>query len=122
MDEIELKLHDMSSTLQPVDAYALVLEEVNGNRKLPVIIGSLEAKAIRIKMLNYKLPRPWTHDLFLSLTRELGVTLKKILIYRAFISQRQCHCIRGTRINLYLLSCVIEEKIRIVNYILYLIY
>lgn len=54
MDEIELKLHDMSSTLQPVDAYALVLEEVNGNRKLPVIIGSLEAKAIRIKMLNYK--------------------------------------------------------------------
>ena len=32
MDEIELKLHDMSSTLQPVDAYALVLEEVNGNR------------------------------------------------------------------------------------------
>ena len=82
MDEIELKLHDMSSTLQPVDAYALVLEEVNGNRKLPVIIGSLEAKAIRIKMLNYKLPRPWTHDLFLSLTRELGVTLKKILIYK----------------------------------------
>ena len=76
MDEIELKLHDMSSTLQPVDAYALVLEEVNGNRKLPVIIGSLEAKA------NYKLPRPWTHDLFLSLTRELGVTLKKILIYK----------------------------------------
>lgn len=34
MDEIELKLHDMSSTLQPVDAYALVLEEVNGNRKI----------------------------------------------------------------------------------------
>ena len=46
MDEIELKLHDMSSTLQPVDAYALVLEEVNGNRKLPVIIGSLEANAL----------------------------------------------------------------------------
>ena len=71
MDEIELKLHDMSSTLQPVDAYALVLEEVNGNRKLPIIIGSLEAKAIRIKMLDYKLPRPWTHDLFLSLTEKL---------------------------------------------------
>ena len=39
MDEIELKVHDMSSTLQPADAYALVLEEVNGNRKLPIIIG-----------------------------------------------------------------------------------
>ena len=39
MDEIELKVHDMSSTLQLADAYALVLEEVNGNRKLPIIIG-----------------------------------------------------------------------------------
>lgn len=48
MDEIELKVHDMSSTLQPADAYALVLEEVNGNRKLPVIIGSLEAQAIKV--------------------------------------------------------------------------
>ena len=56
MDEIELKLHDMSSTLQPVDAYALVLEEVNGNRKLPVIIGSLEAKAI--SCLLYTSPSP----------------------------------------------------------------
>ena len=82
MDEIELKVHEMSSPLQPVDAYALVLEEVNGNRKLPIIIGSLEAKAIRIKMLDYKLPRPWTHDLFLSLTEQLGVILKKILIYK----------------------------------------
>ena len=48
MDEIELKVHDMSSTLQPADAYALVLEEVNGNRKLPIIIGSLEAQAIKV--------------------------------------------------------------------------
>lgn len=96
MDEIELKLHDMSSTLQPVDAYALVLEEVNGNRKLPVIIGSLEAKAIRIKMLNYKLPRPWTHDLFLSLTRELGVTLKIFRVTpNSLVSDKNKSCVHG---------------------------
>lgn len=58
MDEIELKVHDMSSTLQPADAYALVLEEVNGNRKLPIIIGSLEAQAIKVVMMGYKMPRP----------------------------------------------------------------
>ena len=75
MDEIELKVHDMSSTLQPADAYALVLEEVNGNRKLPIIIGSLEAQAI-------KRPRPLTHDLFLTVTKELGTALKKVLIYK----------------------------------------
>ena len=66
MDEIELKVHDMSSTLQPADAYALVLEEVNGNRKLPIIIGSLEAQAIKVVMMEYKMPRPLTHDLFLT--------------------------------------------------------
>ena len=71
MDEIELKVHDMSSTLQPADAYALVLEEVNGNRKLPIIIGSLEAQAIKVVMMGYKMPRPLTHDLFLTVTKEL---------------------------------------------------
>ena len=75
MDEIELKVHDMSSTLQPADAYALVLEEVNGNRKLPIIIGSLEAQAIKVVMMEYKMPRPLTHDLFLTVTKELGAAL-----------------------------------------------
>ena len=79
MDEIELKVHDMSSTLQPADAYALVLEEVNGNRKLPIIIGSLEAQAIKVVMMGYKMPRPLTHDLFLTVTKELGTALKKVL-------------------------------------------
>ena len=82
MDEIELKVHDMSSTLQPADAYALVLEEVNGNRKLPIIIGSLEAQAIKVVMMGYKMPRPLTHDLFLTVTKELGTALKKVLIYK----------------------------------------
>lgn len=82
MNEIELKVHDMSSILQPADAYALVLEEVNGKRKLPVIIGSLEAQAIKIVMMKYKMPRPLTHDLFLTVTTELGATLQKILIYK----------------------------------------
>lgn len=82
MDEVELNVHDMSSTLQPADAYALVLEEINGNRKLPIIIGSLEAQAIRVVMMGYKTPRPLTHDLFLTLTREIGAKLKKVLIYK----------------------------------------
>lgn len=82
MDEVELNVHDMSSTLQPADAYALVLEEINGNRKLPIIIGALEAQAIRVVMMGYKAPRPLTHDLFLTLTKEIGAKLKKVLIYK----------------------------------------
>lgn len=82
MNEIELKVHDMSSILQPADAYALVLEEVNGNRKLPVIIGAMEAQAIKVVMVKYKMPRPLTHDLLLAVVTELGATLKKVLIYK----------------------------------------
>ena len=80
---VELKIHDMSTTLYPADAYALVLEEVDGGRKLPVIIGHLEAQAIKVMMLKYQPPRPLTHDLFLTVTRQFGIELKKILIYKA---------------------------------------
>ena len=80
---VELKIHDMSTTLYPADAYALVLEEVDGGRKLPVIIGQQEAQAIKVMMMKYQPPRPFTHDLFPTLTMHLGATLKQIVIYKA---------------------------------------
>ena len=80
---VELKIHDMSSTLHPADAYALVLEEVEGGRKLPIIIGRQEAQAIKVMMVRYQPPRPLTHDLFPALTMQLGATLKQIVIYKA---------------------------------------
>ena len=80
---VELKIHDMSTTLYPADAYALVLEEVDGGRKLPIIIGHLEAQAIKVMMLKYQVPRPLTHDLFPTLTMKLGAFLKQIVIYKA---------------------------------------
>ncbi len=83
MREIELKIHDMSTTLHPADAYALVLEEKEGGRKLPIIIGHLEAQAIKVMMVKYHPPRPLTHDLFKGLTEQLGVTMTKMLIYKA---------------------------------------
>lgn len=83
MREIELKIHDMSTTLHPADAYALVLEEKEGGRKLPIIIGHLEAQAIKVMMVKYHPPRPLTHDLFKGLTEQLGVSMTKMLIYKA---------------------------------------
>lgn len=80
---VELKIHDMSTTLYPADAYALVLEEVNGGRKLPIIIGHLEAQAIKVMMVKYLPPRPLTHDLFPAITKHLGAELTRILIYKA---------------------------------------
>ena len=80
---VELKIHDMSTTLYPADAYALVLEEVDGGRKLPIIIGQQEAQAIKVVMMKYQPPRPLTHDLFQTLTMHLGAILKQIVIYKA---------------------------------------
>ena len=80
---VELKIHDMSTTLYPADAYALVLEEVDGGRKLPIIIGQQEAQAIKVMMMKYQPPRPSTHDLFPTLTMHMGATLKQIVIYKA---------------------------------------
>lgn len=81
MNEIELLIHDMSSTIQPADAYALVLEEKYGTRKLPIIIGAQEAYSIKIAMTKYKSPRPLTHDLFITLIRKMEVEFTKVLIY-----------------------------------------
>lgn len=81
MKEVQVRIHDMSSTLHPANAYALVLEEVNGSRKLPIIIGPLEAHAIKVAMKNYQSPRPLTHDLLVELTAQFEITLKKVLIH-----------------------------------------
>jgi bifunctional DNase/RNase len=58
------------------------MEEVNGKRKLPIIIGSLEAQSIRTMLMGYTMPRPMTHDLMLNVTKELQATLKKVVIYK----------------------------------------
>jgi bifunctional DNase/RNase len=81
MSKVQLKIHDISSVLHPADAYALVLEEVNGIRKLPIIIGHLEAQAIKVVMVKYHPPRPLTHDLIQSITEKLGAELKYVEIY-----------------------------------------
>ena len=79
---VELKIHDMSTTLYPADAYALVLEEVGGERKIPIIIGHLEAQAIKVMMVKYHAPRPLTHDLFVAFAQQLEAELRMVLIYK----------------------------------------
>lgn len=81
-EEIELRIHGMSSVMQPANAYALILEEVYGYRKLPVIIGAQEAQAIKVMMMGIKISRPLTHDLLETIIGRLGGHISKILIYK----------------------------------------
>ena len=61
-------------------AYALILKEVNGLRRLPIIIGAFEAQSIALEMEGIKPPRPLTHDLLKNVMDSLGASLNDVFI------------------------------------------
>ena len=63
-------------------AYALVLGEENGSKRIPIIIGGFEAQAIAIQLEGLKPPRPLTHDLFYNFATEYGITVETVYIFR----------------------------------------
>lgn len=80
--KIELQVLNISNSQAQAGAYAMVLGEVDGPRKLPVIIGASEAQALLIEMKGIISPRPLTHNLFASVLEVLGVQLTRVLIYK----------------------------------------
>lgn len=81
--KVELQVLSISNSQAQVGAFAMVLGEVEGERQLPIIIGPTEAQATSLYLKGMKTPRPLTHDLFYSCLNVLGITLPKVLIYRA---------------------------------------
>jgi bifunctional DNase/RNase len=77
---IRLKVIGISYSQTQSGAYALILAEENGERRIPIIIGGFEAQAIVIKLENLEPPRPLTHDLFRSFAEACGVTVEQVLI------------------------------------------
>lgn len=83
MKLIELKVKGISYSETQSGAYALILCETNGNRKLPIIIGGFEAQAIAIALEEEIKPaRPLTHDLFKDFAICFDVNIKKIIIHK----------------------------------------
>ncbi len=84
MEEQRVKLNVLGITFSQVQAgaYALVLSEEDGNRRVPIIIGTPEAQSIAIFLEGLHPPRPLTHELFLSFAEALEVSLKEIYIYK----------------------------------------
>jgi len=66
MKKVKLNILGLSYSQTQTGAYALVLSEADGNRRIPIIIGAVEAQAIAIQLEGLKPPRPLTHDLFLN--------------------------------------------------------
>lgn len=61
-------------------AYALILNEVEGNRRLPIIIGTFEAQAIALELEHIKPPRPMTHDLLKNMIKNFGTDVEQVVI------------------------------------------
>ncbi len=82
MNKIKLNVLGISYSQTQTGAYALVLTEEQGERRIPIIIGGFEAQAIAIQLEGLKPPRPLTHDLFLNFAMSFGINLIEINIYR----------------------------------------
>ncbi|GAA4311175.1 bifunctional nuclease family protein [Mucilaginibacter gynuensis] len=81
MKKIKLDIVGLSYSQTQSGAYALVLGEVSGRRRLPIIIGSFEAQAIAIEIEKMTPSRPLTHDLFKSFAQAYNITVQEIIIY-----------------------------------------
>ncbi len=83
MSLILLSIKGISYSQTQNGAYALVLNEVGGNRTIPIVIGAFEAQAIAIAMeKEITPPRPLTHDLFKNFADAYHIQLKKVLIHK----------------------------------------
>lgn len=95
MKRVKLKVMGISYSQTQSGAYALILLEENGDRRIPIIIGGFEAQAIVIKLENLDPPRPLTHDLFKKFADEFKIYVTEVMIYKleegVFFSRLICN-------------------------------
>ena len=83
MSLVRLKIKGISYSQTQNGAYALILNEVEGDRKLPIVIGAFEAQSIAIALeKEIKPPRPLTHDLFKNFCDRYGIIVKQVIIHK----------------------------------------
>jgi bifunctional DNase/RNase len=102
MDKIRLEIVGMSYSQSQSGAYALILGEVKGNRRLPIIIGGFEAQAIAVELEKMKPTRPLTHDLFKSFADAYLVQLKEVIIdqFKQGVFHAKLVCVQNNIENL----------------------
>jgi len=95
MKRVRLKVMGISYSQTQSGAYALLLIEENGERRIPIIIGGFEAQAIVIKLENLEPPRPLTHDLIKKICDQFDITIIEVVIHKleegVFFSKLTCN-------------------------------
>ena len=98
MNLIKLNVNRISYSQSQNGAYALILEEVDGERKLPIVIGGFEAQSIAIALdKNIEPPRPLTHDLFKTFSKNFQCKTIKGPLGCNLTLQKQFHSILHAR-------------------------
>ncbi|MGA9589657.1 MAG: bifunctional nuclease family protein [Salegentibacter sp.] len=83
MSLVRLNIKGISYSQTQNGAYALILSEVDGERKLPIVIGAFEAQSIAIALeKEIKPPRPLTHDLFKNFADRFEIVVKQVIIHK----------------------------------------
>lgn len=80
MDKVQCEILGLSTSPATGGAYAILLKEIDGSRRLPIIIGAFEAQAIALEMEGIKPPRPLTHDLLKQLVDNLGASVTEVIV------------------------------------------
>lgn len=81
MDKVQVEILGISTSPASNGAYALILRETAGARRIPIIIGGFEAQAIALEMEGIKPPRPLTHDLLKNIVESLSATITEVSIH-----------------------------------------
>lgn len=81
-DKVRLKVLGITYSQVQQDAYALVLEQVGGPYRIPVVVGVSEAQSIAVRLENIVPPRPMPHDIMVSMSHGFGISLDEVFIYK----------------------------------------
>ena len=81
-DKVRLKVLGITYSQVQQGAYALVLEQVGGPYRIPVVVGVSEAQSIAVRLENIVPPRPMPHDIMVSMSHGFGISLDEVFIYK----------------------------------------
>jgi len=100
MKKIALEIVALSHSITQSHSYAVVLGEVNGIRRLPIVIGGFEAQAIAVALEKMNPTRPLTHDLMRSICQSFTIEMKEVIINNLLdgIFYSQLVCKRGNEL------------------------
>ncbi len=99
--KIEVEIVALTNSISGSHSYAVVIGEVNGVRRIPIIIGHAEAQAIAVSLEDVKNARPLTHDMMKNMMDTFHIELKEVVIYKLkegiFYSKLVCNSPNGEK-------------------------